>query len=88
MSTDEREATERATRIASEIVAKRVRQQAHHGFWVEHDDRYRQGELAQAAGTYALVAAHPGRRVELRKRHWPWADCSATIWVRRGRQSG
>jgi len=74
------QAESRATNIAREITAKRTRQQEYHGFSVEHDDRYHNAELAQAAGTYALVAAFPGREDEIRGRHWPFPD----HWLRHG----
>ncbi len=73
-------ATESAQRIAREIVEKRVRQQVHHGFWAEHDDRYQFGELPMAAATYAVVAARPSMRTHYRKTLWPWPD----HWLRDG----
>lgn len=65
--------------VVEEIAVERRRQIEAEGWTREHDDTHARGELAQAAGCYALRAGrgHTGF-VPL---NWPWAD---SWWKPRG----
>lgn len=73
-------------RVVDEIAAERKRQIADENWTAEHDDSHTSGELARAAGCYAL---HAGGMTEMgcdrpgdlsdddrwsMPQHWPW-DC-------------
>lgn len=61
------------TAAAADVLAERLRQVATEGWTPAHDDEYEHGELADAAGCYALsselfdCAGEPPRP-------WPWPD--------------
>lgn len=62
--------------VAAEIVAERERQKAVEGWTPEHDDAHKDGQLADAAGCYALYAAAEIRVPGMVGGHpafeWPW----------------
>lgn len=63
--------------VIAEIAAERRRQVEVEGWTPEHDDEHRAGELARAAGCYAIGADHrrepPARRTSMgRQSYWPW----------------
>ena len=58
----------------NDVITERCRQIHAEGFTFERDNIYRQGELAQAAATYAL---HSTGRYGTRALTWPW---SADWW--------
>lgn len=61
------------TTAATDVLAERQRQMSSEGWTPEHDDEHEHGELADAAGCYALFselfycAGEPPRK-------WPWSD--------------
>ncbi len=65
--------TATATAAAADVLAERKRQVTADGWTPGHDDEYEHGELADAAGCYALsselfdCAGEPPRP-------WPWPD--------------
>lgn len=58
--------------VIDEIAAERSRQIEEEGWTPEHDDTYTQGELALAAGCYAIVPCLPDERFNILTRCWPW----------------
>jgi hypothetical protein len=78
--------------IRDEIMAERLRQVDAEGWTEEHDDQHTDGELALAAGCYAIQATREGwssvdtfynsDRHPRIPRYWPWleADSSAPSW--------
>jgi transcriptional regulator with XRE-family HTH domain len=54
------------------IAVERKRQIEEEGFTAEHDDQWQQGEIAQAAATYASLPYQVGMWINWRKLHWPW----------------
>jgi hypothetical protein len=64
--------------VFDEIAAERKRQIEKEGWSIAHDDAHRHGELARAAGCYALHAAIIDDENYLdgepRKSDWPWWD--------------
>lgn len=57
----------------SEIKAERERQRAEEGWTSEHDDTHDRGEMALAAGCYALNAAPERFADGIVPIFWPWA---------------
>lgn len=57
----------------SEIKAERERQRAEEGWTSEHDDTHDRGEMALAAGCYALNAAPERFANGIVPIFWPWA---------------
>ena len=57
----------------SEIKAERERQRAEEGWTSEHDDTHDRGEMALAAGCYALNAAPERFANGIVPIIWPWA---------------
>ena len=55
---------------ALDDVASECRRHAEEGWTPEHDDTYRNGEMARAAGCYALLA---GGIDPPMARAWPWS---------------
>src|SRR4051812_32902213 len=53
-----------------DVIAERERQQTEEGWTTTHDDGHPNGEMARAAGCYALHA-HNQQLVPPRK--WPWS---------------
>lgn len=49
----------RLNSAARDVIAERQRQVSAEGFSLHHDDRYVNGELAEAASTYATLAGKP-----------------------------
>ncbi|MFN6998899.1 MAG: hypothetical protein ACK4ST_02555 [Elioraea tepidiphila] len=64
--------------VIDEIAAERRRQIEVEGWTLEHDDQHQSGELAAAAGIYALYDVLPddGLRDRLISKCWPWDDYS------------
>lgn len=67
------------SKSAQDILNERARQLAEEGWTADHDDRHDQGELARAAGCYALsasiqiIANKPGALVSPPPSNvWPW----------------
>lgn len=68
------------TPAAQDVLAERQRQVTHEGWTPEHDDQYRNGELARAAACYATMAVREefisdGEYAEQQKKlpfYWPW----------------
>jgi hypothetical protein len=71
--------------VLAEIAAERSRQVEQEGWTPEHDDQHHAGELAAAAGCYALMAAsgeaYGNTNVQMEHyrrspapREWPWHD--------------
>lgn len=56
------------------IIAERLRQIGQEGWTPAHDDAHAGGELAAAAGSYALVSVFdtPHSRQRIFARYWPW----------------
>lgn len=71
-----------------DVLAERRRQVSEEGFTPERDDAYARGELAQAAGCYALgpkLVPIDGRCAEsARPAWWPW---DRAWWKPRGRRA-
>ncbi len=59
--------------VIEEIAAERQRQIDQEGWTPEHDDEHADGEMAKAAGVYALSAGYyngpPNRIMQM---WWPW----------------
>lgn len=69
----------RITKAADDVLAERQRQIQQEGWTEEHDDQHREGEMANAAATYAMT---PDRRSigvgeDVLDYLWPW---SADWW--------
>lgn len=67
------------TTAARDVLAERQRQVTAEGWTTEHDDSHHTGEIALAAGCYAMYAHHPdyygtGPRENRVPRMWPWAE--------------
>jgi hypothetical protein len=64
-----------ATDAARDLLAERARQVLHEGWTPEHDDEHSGGEMADAAGVYALHAG--GHDMQMSdgspSAYWPWA---------------
>lgn len=58
------------TPAAQDVLAERQRQISEEGWTPEHDDQHDGGEMAAAAGTYALGAADCVNEPYFRT--WPW----------------
>ncbi|AWC85773.1 hypothetical protein [Enterobacter cloacae complex sp. FDA-CDC-AR_0164] len=56
-----------------DVISERQRQRAIEGWTSEHDDKYEHGELADAAGCYAL-SSELFECVGEPPRQWPWSD--------------
>lgn len=72
---------------ACDVLAERQRQISAEGWSAEHDDAYTDGQMAVAAGYYALASGFPHERDIGHGHlpvHWPWA---ATWWKPRTRRS-
>jgi hypothetical protein len=54
------------------IAAERKRQIEVEGWTADHDDRWVNGELAEAAATYASLPHHEGAFINWRTLHWPF----------------
>ena len=63
-----------ATDGVSLIAAERQRQGAAEGYTTTHDDQHNQGELAEAAASYALTGSTGINRQGLASDLWPWLD--------------
>jgi hypothetical protein len=71
---------EPATQAARDVLAERKRQKIAEGWTEEHDDAHVEGELASAAGCYALLTTQlwreatyvHGRWKDLLDQYWPW----------------
>lgn len=74
---------DKRTTVIEEIAAERQRQMDAEGWTPEHDDAHSKGELAQAAGVYALAAGSHDYRWVLQglpvndylaaaMKLWPW----------------
>lgn len=62
-------------RVAAEIQAERMAQIEREGWTLPHDDSHANGEMAQAAGCYALHAGQPpAAQVAhgMAPQDWPW----------------
>lgn len=59
--------------VIAEIGAERERQRAEEGWTPEHDDTHGKGEMALAAGCYALNAAPERFADGVVPIFWPWA---------------
>ncbi len=76
----------RITAAVDAVLAERARQIHHEGWSKQHDDTHVRGEMADAAGCYALMA---GSGVHLKDHHiplprqWPW---DARHWKPSGRR--
>ena len=57
-------------RAASDVLSERRRQVVEEGWTPDQDDAYKNGELSDAAASYALNAGVPMRG--LRPPYWPW----------------
>lgn len=59
------------------VIAERRRQVTEEGWTPEHDDQHATGEMAVAAGCYALACGIPEKRrrrfIEHAPAEWPWA---------------
>ena len=67
------------TTAARDVLAERQRQVEAEGWTTEHDDSHHTGEMALAAGCYAMYAHQPdyygtGPRERRVPRMWPWAE--------------
>ena len=67
------------TNAARDVLAERQRQVEAEGWTTEHDDSHHTGEMALAAGCYAMYAHHPdyygtGPREHRVPRMWSWAE--------------
>jgi hypothetical protein len=62
--------------IIEEVAEERRRQQDKEGWTPEHDDTHAEGELAAAAGCYALTAVDQARGDQARAplSCWPWDE--------------
>ncbi|HAT2180934.1 TPA: hypothetical protein I8167_005113 [Raoultella ornithinolytica] len=57
------------TAAAADVLAERQRQITAEGWTPEHDDKYQNSELADAAACYAIHAHNQGFSTPA---HWPW----------------
>jgi hypothetical protein len=57
-----------------DVVAERQRQIEAEGWTAEHDDQHDFGDLAAAAGCYAINADAEGWLATDRQTYWPWDD--------------
>lgn len=62
-----------------DLILAECRHQEEKGFSAEHDDEHREGELAAAAATYAMIGEMAqcetgARRKEIADRLWPWTN--------------
>ncbi|HHT5671475.1 TPA: hypothetical protein ACTZF8_001359 [Raoultella ornithinolytica] len=57
------------TAAAADVLAERQRQITAEGWTREHDDKYQNSELADAAACYAIHAHNQGFSTPA---HWPW----------------
>jgi hypothetical protein len=65
------------TQAARDVMAERRRQVEAEGWTCEHDDMHGDGQMAVAAGYYALACGYPGERDIARghvPQYWPWAQ--------------
>ena len=69
-SSDQPKAAQPLPKAAADVVAEREHQQSDEGWTAEHDDKHVEGEIAAAAGTYALVASC--RFSGVARLFWPW----------------
>lgn len=65
------------TQATQDVIAERQRQKDAEGWTPEHDDEHTGGELASAAGCYAMAAAKmvkndPGSADYSAPTEWPW----------------
>lgn len=60
------------SKALDDIAAERQRQIVDERFTAEHDDEHPGGEMAMAAGCYAITAGLPKESVRIRNRYWPW----------------
>jgi hypothetical protein len=60
------------SKALEDIAAERRRQVEVEGWTSEHDDEHTCGEMAQAAGVYAIGSLLPGERSRIMNRYWPW----------------
>ena len=70
------DAEDAQTQAARDVLAERRRQVEAEGRTPEHDDMYIDGQMAVAAGYYALACGYPGERDIARghvPQYWPWA---------------
>lgn len=71
-----------ATLSARDVLVERERQKSVEGWTAEHDDGHTRGEMAKAAGCYAIASAytdfqreayaHDWFSIVLLRRWWPW----------------
>lgn len=70
------DAEDARTQAARDVLAERRRQVEAEGWTPEHDDMHADGQMAVAAGYYALACGYPGER-DIGRGHvpqyWPWA---------------
>ncbi|WP_238340045.1 hypothetical protein [Citrobacter sp. NCU1] len=59
------------TAAATDVLAERQRQINAEGWTPEHDDEHVEGQMADAAACYALLASEQGFSIPV---HWPWSD--------------
>ena len=64
----------RLSDAARDVFLERVRQQSEEGWTPEHDDEHQNGEIADAAGVYALHAGGHDMQMSdgLPSAYWPW----------------
>lgn len=55
-----------------DVLAERRRQIEVEGWTPEHDDEHKEGEMAVAAGYYALQCGYPHERESSVPTYWPW----------------
>lgn len=56
----------------NDVIAERQRQVEAEGWTPEHDDTHARGEMAEAAGSYAIKAAYTLNGRSYWPHHWPW----------------
>jgi hypothetical protein len=57
-----------------QIVAERVRQIESELWSPAHDDSHGAGQMAEAAGVYAIGAIDTDERPRVMNRYWPWSE--------------
>lgn len=62
---------------------ERLRQINEEGFTAERDDQYSSGEMATAAGCYALISSYPGERYGALGKDSPFSSPSLWPWASR-----